>query len=328
MAQTIDINYVTKSIKHVSARGSAIKKIQSVQEGVHESLSDSNIKNLPNEVLQIWGKLQSIENTINLTDLTPYHFVATQLPELIKAKKIRMGIRTFDDLMLSVQRAIAHPQRGPALTSSLRKRFRAVLIDELQDTDSTQASVFASVFASSEEWIQQCPLLLIGDPKQSIYQFRGANLASYQRIISQSERYSMGTNYRSDGFMIHALNDLYESSGIKSDEGVTELFPGPPPAISYISVEAAHKNRTLAYSDGSPCNEPAVIIDLPSTKITKPGPAVYRLAVSTALSISKYLSAPIEKRLFIPDASGARPIRASDFAVLAHTKKHLSLIHI
>ncbi|MCC6774265.1 MAG: UvrD-helicase domain-containing protein, partial [Gemmatimonadaceae bacterium] len=85
----------------------------------------------------------------------------------------------------------------------IRTRFGAALIDEFQDTDQTQFPIFSHAFAG-------CPLFLIGDPKQSIYRFRGADIHAYLRAASASERrYTLLQNFRSTADYVQAVEQLF-----------------------------------------------------------------------------------------------------------------------
>jgi exodeoxyribonuclease V beta subunit len=150
----------------------------------------------------------------------------------------------------------------------VRDRFRAALIDEFQDTDPVQYEIFGRVYGGTE-----CPLFLIGDPKQSIYAFRGADVFSYMRAKRDagSERTcTLGTNWRSDPSLIRAVNTLFgrverpflfEQDEIGFEpaahpEERVDRLSGPGPALEIL----LHRRE-----DGSvtPMDKPAAWRDLP-----------------------------------------------------------------
>jgi ATP-dependent exoDNAse (exonuclease V) beta subunit len=90
-------------------------------------------------------------------------------------------------------------------------------------------------------------------------------------LVAKADIYTMGTNHRSDGALIDALNDLYSSAGNTSGDSVYGLFPGPEREIPYIKVKAAHQNRTLRRPGGlGVCTEPALTLDvIPGTALPK-----------------------------------------------------------
>jgi len=105
-----------------------------------------------------------------------------------------------DELLTEMQKAIQLPQ----FKQKVQKKYRAVLIDEFQDTDPIQWDIFQTLFLQVEA------LYLIGDPKQSIYRFRKADLYTYLNAKSAvSGHYYLDTNYRSSKQLIHSLNGLF-----------------------------------------------------------------------------------------------------------------------
>jgi exodeoxyribonuclease V beta subunit len=88
------------------------------------------------------------------------------------------GRYDFDDMLLLVDEALRGP-RGAALAESMRRRWRYAFIDEFQDTDETQWSIFRRAFFDGGDPARRSFLFLVGDPKQSIYRFRGADVATY-----------------------------------------------------------------------------------------------------------------------------------------------------
>ena len=87
------------------------------------------------------------------------------------------------------------------------RKYRAALVDEFQDTDPVQYAIFRSVFSGNESL-----LFLIGDPKQAIYSFRGADLFAYMRAAGQVKtRYTLTKNWRSEPGLIKAVNTLFSN---------------------------------------------------------------------------------------------------------------------
>ncbi|MEM9597045.1 MAG: 3'-5' exonuclease, partial [Acidobacteriota bacterium] len=102
--------------------------------------------------------------------------------------------------------ALVDPQRGPALVKAVRERFGAALIDEFQDTDLVQYDIFRRLF-------HRGPLFLIGDPKQAIYRFRGADVFAYLEARSDAaRRYTLERNWRSSAPLVAAVNGVFGSA--------------------------------------------------------------------------------------------------------------------
>lgn len=131
--------------------------------------------------------------------------VRTELPR----RKRRMNVRTFDDLLLDLEEAL-RGAGGEDLAGAIRHRFPAALIDEFQDTDPVQYSIFRSVFSRGDP-----VLFFIGDPKQAIYGFRGADVFAYMAAKAETARNSrrtLDTNYRSVPPLISSINTLFQGS--------------------------------------------------------------------------------------------------------------------
>ncbi len=329
LASEIQPEQMAARAKAGASRNALIKTLNQMKEGVHcvfSDLSDPQRDALTPEHIAFWEKLDAAHAPIAAAVHAPRILVARELPKRLAARKRELGVRSFDDLMHCVRDALTDPLRGPALLTSLRLRYDAVLIDEFQDTDAIQSEVFSCAFADPE-WLKTHPFLLIGDPKQSIYQFRGADLASYQELVAKADIYTMDTNHRSDGALIDALNDLYASAGNNSGDSVYDLFPGPGRKIPYIKVKAAHQSRALRQPRNmGVCNEPALTLDvIPGTALSK-DLVTRRLAVNCAQKIAKQLTLKPDERLCIPTKSGVRPLAAADYAVLAHNRKQLQAV--
>ena len=125
-----------------------------------------------------------------------------------RAKEER-NLLTYDDLLLKVEKGIR--QGNESLAKELRAKFPVALIDEFQDTDPIQYSIFHELYGKDEE---HC-FFMIGDPKQAIYSFRGADIHTYLKAREQADqekRYSLRYNYRSSPGMIDAVNRVFECS--------------------------------------------------------------------------------------------------------------------
>ena len=130
-------------------------------------------------------------------------FANTAREELEK-EKWDQNLRGYQDLILRTVKALKG-NRVSKVVASLHKRYKAALIDEFHDTDSAQYFIFTSLFGHDSR-----PLLLVGDPKQAIYAFRGADIFAYLRATSEvNKRYTLSTNWRSERSLIDAVNTLF-----------------------------------------------------------------------------------------------------------------------
>lgn len=140
----------------------------------------------------------------------------------------------FDDLLFSMAKKV----EDESFASLLRKKYRAVLIDEFQDTDSLQWKIFSTLFLSEAF---KGPLYLVGDPKQSIYRFRNADLYTYMKVkkeMGEKAFASLQTNYRSTPTLVNALNQLFSKPFISLPQ-TGEMLPCPPvvAASSLVPLE-------------------------------------------------------------------------------------------
>ncbi len=126
-------------------------------------------------------------------------FVRTEL----ESRKDERNVYFFDDLLIRLNDALRQPQSQ--LAAALRAKYRAALIDEFQDTDMEQYLIFKQIFFNSTTIV-----FLIGDPKQAIYRFRGADIFSYIKAKKDASRvYTLRTNYRSTPGLVTAINILF-----------------------------------------------------------------------------------------------------------------------
>jgi exodeoxyribonuclease V beta subunit len=148
-------------------------------------------------------------------------------------RKQRLGLYSYDDQLSRLRDSLQGPS-GHAGAERLRRRCRVVLVDEFQDTDPVQWAILRDTFAG------QVPLVLIGDPKQAIYAFRGADVTAYAQALEASrQRYSLAVNHRADEPVVSA---------------VTALFAGVPLGtdVAVEPVEASHRGSRLAGDAPSP----------------------------------------------------------------------------
>jgi exodeoxyribonuclease V beta subunit len=116
-----------------------------------------------------------------------------------------LNLMSFDDLIFRLSQAVENDSQK-LLTSALQQRFQVALIDEFQDTDQQQWGIFSALFQSPEQF-----LYLIGDPKQAIYKFRGADIYSYFSAQEQAtHRFTLGKNWRSHPHVVAGVNALFQ----------------------------------------------------------------------------------------------------------------------
>ncbi|MFH7319459.1 exodeoxyribonuclease V subunit beta [Desulfurivibrio sp. D14AmB] len=151
-------------------------------------------------------------------------FARRQLPARLYAARLQ----SFDDLLHRLAQALTGA-KGYPLAQLMANRYPVALIDEFQDTDPVQYAIFQAVYGQPKP-SPPTRLILIGDPKQAIYGFRGADIFAYLRAARDSggQRYTMTVNWRADGGMVAAVNALF--GGVANPFLVPEIgFPRVEP---------------------------------------------------------------------------------------------------
>ncbi len=152
---------------------------------------------------------------------------------------LQLNVLSFDDLISRLANAL-QDDRGALLVAELRQRFKVALIDEFQDTDQNQWFIFSTLFGLAAHY-----LYLIGDPKQAIYKFRGADIFSYLAAQQQAHhRFTLGTNWRSQPTLVEAVNAVFSRERAFFLEQL-HFYPvvGAP---ANASKTLSFANRTLA----------------------------------------------------------------------------------
>ncbi|MBN2287745.1 MAG: UvrD-helicase domain-containing protein, partial [Candidatus Glassbacteria bacterium] len=235
------------------------------------------------------------------TDL--FRFLREELP----LRKQQRNVQFYDDLLLGMLEAV-RGETSRALVRTLREKYRAVLIDEFQDTDPVQYAVFSRVFAGGNS-----SLFLIGDPKQAIYGFRGADIFTYREAARQVERvYTLGRNWRSEPGLVESVNAIF--SGV-------EL----PFVFDWIGFRPAEPARAPGGGelllDGC-CQAPLQLWlmdtgSLPDSLLTRDGfirkgDARQLACRAVAVEVSRLVSLGREGRALL----GGEPLKPGDIAVL------------
>jgi len=137
-------------------------------------------------------------------------YLKTQLfneaPAALKKRKSQKNIQFFDDLLILVKQALADKKSNP-LAAAIGQKYKAALVDEFQDTDDVQYEIFSRLFSAEDSL-----LFMIGDPKQAIYSFRGADIYSYLKAARHAqEKFTLTKNWRSNPHLITAVNTLFSN---------------------------------------------------------------------------------------------------------------------
>ncbi|WP_068799844.1 UvrD-helicase domain-containing protein [Pseudonocardia sp. HH130630-07] len=205
------------------------------------------------------------------------HGFAAAVRAEVDARKRATRIYSYDDMLFRLAQALRDPERGPAARARLRSRFSVVLVDEFQDTDPTQWEILSLAFHRAPE----TTLVLIGDPKQAIYAFRGADVHSYlQAADTASRRRTLDTNRRSDAALLGALDRVFGEAALGDDDIVVHR------------VDAAHHGRRLTAPRDTPLRLRAVDrdrLDLTGRRLGRAAGARRVVARDVAVDLSELL---------------------------------------
>jgi exodeoxyribonuclease V beta subunit len=207
--------------------------------------------------------------------------------------------RTFDGLLRDARSHLCHPDHGPALVRLLRDRFRVVLVDEFQDTDRVQWDIFRTAFVDGHE---PRPVVLVGDPKQSIYRFRSADIYAYldaKRTASQQA--SLSTNWRSDAPLLRGLATLFQGQTFGSDD------------VVFQPVDAAPGRDLLALVGAGPASVQLRVVSRGADEDLVAGQARKMVRRDVVGTVADLLS--VGAGIIGSDGS-TRPLLARDIAVL------------
>ena len=150
---------------------------------------------------------------------------AAEVRTEVAARMQQRRLLSFDDQLGRLADALTRPATGPRARARLARRYPVVLVDEFQDTDPVQWRILRLAFGAEAN-----TLVLIGDPKQAIYAFRGADVHTYTAAVRSASRATLTTNYRSDGPVVDAVGALFRGLHLGEDIGVPHVTAHRPGA--------------------------------------------------------------------------------------------------
>ncbi|QBJ97881.1 AAA family ATPase [Rhodococcus sp. ABRD24] len=232
---------------------------------------------------------------------------ATAVREEARRRKRLAGIRDFDDLPELLHGVLTDPEHGEAACRRVRDRYRVVLVDEFQDTDPQQWGILRSAFHGHST------LVLVGDPKQAIYAFRGAEVLSYLDAVGSADSHQdLTTNWRSDAELVAALGHLHGGAALGHSgivvHSVSAAKPGsrlhgaPPLRLRYLCRAGAGRLNNSGY------------------------PAVGALRSRVAADVAADIVALLDSGITLDLNGGSRPVAPGDIAVLAGTNAQITLV--
>jgi exodeoxyribonuclease V beta subunit len=274
---------------------------------------------LPEEPADWAALLAADEPPPNFPKLLAAHTVRQTHQRLVELKRERGG-QSFDDMLTLVRDALdsRHNLRAPALLALLRQRFHCGIVDEFQDTDPVQWEIFRRLFLESNG---RNPLFVVGDPKQAIYSFRGADLPTYVRAVREmADSHSaqvtvLPTNWRSTPALLDALNHVFGHGG---------FFPDTDIRYQAVQAPPVEERQIVVPSDTS--GRPALtVVDL--NEHERAADARRHYANFVTREIVDLMSGDAgQPRLTLSRRGDVKPLCAGDIAVLCFRRTETTIL--
>jgi exodeoxyribonuclease V beta subunit len=242
-----------------------------------------------------------------------------------QARLAQMGFR---ELLTRLDAALAGPN-GARLAEAIRAQFPAAMIDEFQDTDAIQYRIFDAIYRVEAD-DPKAALVFIGDPKQAIYAFRGADIYTYlaARAATAGRLHTLRRNWRSTRAMVAAVNRCFELAENRASGEGAFLFRRPDGnPLPFLPAEAAGREdewriegalapaltvwRLPASGDGKPCAK---------------GAYIERMAEICAGEITRLLNLGQRGEAGFAGKRGLTPLRPADLAVLVNNRDEAAAI--
>lgn len=231
----------------------------------------------------------------------------------VERRKRRLTLIDYDDLQVRLARTLTDPQSGPTARARLRARFRIVLVDEFQDTDPVQWTILREAFHGHST------LVLVGDPKQAIYRFRGADVHAYLQAAAAAGSVStLPVNYRSDAPLLRGLDAVFRGAALGH------------PQIRVSPVAAFHPGRLVGTPGGPDAAVRLRVLPRDDLPLTQSG--VAKTAEARGAVVGDVVAETVRlldggAQVHPRDGAGAaRPLRPGDIAVLVRTNDQARLV--
>ncbi|MCK3655565.1 exodeoxyribonuclease V subunit beta [Pasteurellaceae bacterium Macca] len=234
-----------------------------------------------------------------------YQFL-THLKGKLAEHKAEHKEKSFDDILQVLRQGVTHPERGETLCAQIRQLYPFAMIDEFQDTDEEQYTIFRHIFMPEQG--QSQGFMMIGDPKQSIYKFRRADIFTYLNAANTvTEKATLDTNYRTLAPLVESTNQLF------SFPTASTQSPFLHAGIQYQPVNTHDKGAVLV---GEQSCHYYLQDDLSDKDIAK----------HCAYLIQQQLKKAEEGKLALQKDQKKRPLAPQDIAVLVRSHNQASLI--
>ncbi len=237
-----------------------------------------------------------------------------------QVKKTR-ALLGFDDLINGLHKALLG-SKGKALEQAIKQQFPVVLIDEFQDTDNVQYQIFDQIYDVASNNQNNC-LIVIGDPKQAIYSFRGGDIYTYlsARNAVGDSTYTLGKNFRSTQNMVSAVNHIFASAEQRNPEGAFLFCHDNQQGMPFEPVAANGLDDALVI-DGELQSALTFYVSMQK-------PSVTNIAESTASQVVALLSKSQQGNAGFQNQDNTADLKAistSDIAIIVNSGSEASAL--
>jgi len=280
---------------------------------------------LPPEFAEFAALPTAIAQVPKIAVAARLHAAARVTQRLAQLKRAG-GTFGFADMLHRLHLAL-QGQSGERLRARLLAQYPAILIDEFQDTSPVQYQIFDRIYQTQAN-DRHSALLLIGDPKQSIYGFRGADIHSYlqARRATTGRHYVLETNFRSTAPLVSVVNHWFTQADVARPAGAFMYRRGADDPLPFVRVKAQGRRETLQTAQGS---VPAMTLVHDLQLRTAAGMRQV-FAAHCAEQIVTWLNDPQSGFQSMYGADGAAqtfvPLRPADIAVLVRTGKEAAAV--
>lgn len=262
------------------------------------------------DTIRTWKSISYIRDTL----ITTY---IGDLYQKWQERKEQLHRQTYGDMLRNVREEVVS---GGALLDKLREKFRYCIIDEFQDTNQVQWDIFKKVFLSDDTH----HVIVVGDPKQSIYSFQGADVTVYekavQEIAAKGGLYRLGTNYRSTRDVVDSTNEFFEKYG-----EIDDCFEGSNCGRDKMKVTYDGEDTPAFWIYEKNVNEEK---EETAKGNKKEGKSRYAKAICEQIMDCCTVDPVSSKtKLMLTDENGnERPVSFKDFAILARVSSEMESI--
>ena len=290
-----------------------------------EKEESGNYDEVKKDITRVFTGKDAANHKKNIEKYKKARFYGNILKSLYQAwqlEKSQNKQQSFNDMIRNVREAVC--EKNSALKKELQKKYDVAIIDEFQDTNQQQWDIFREVFKNENH-----SLIVVGDPKQSIYAFQGADVNVYENAIGTFENgYKLSHNYRSTDQMIEACNRLFEQNFFKGSD-ITFFRSDPPEVPGDKTLNATFDGKEIkpfwicnSEKEEKKENEPAKKIECPIS-----AEDFAKLAVEKIVDCCTYdKNGKTRLQVYEKKEKNFRNVSFKDFAVLAKTSSEMENI--